>query len=228
VRDVEVLFYFGGAPEVERRGSDVLLPVADDLAHVARKTVAFFDFALDFVDFDLLFRTNCSSYVDLPNLRAFADRHAHAARYYAGFTGRHEGMLFAAGSGYFLSRDLVRTAAADWLQWNERLLDDVALADVLHRHGVAPVPIPRRDYTAPGHVTPADASLFHFRCKTESRFRHEDVRIMLAVHRMFLRSRGGRLPWALRGQSAIATLAKPILAFAVAARRLARRYGRRY
>src|SRR5204863_6336152 len=77
VEDVDVVFYYGGVEEV-RRGADVFLRVPDDFAHIGDKTIALFEYLLAHDDFDLLFRTNSSSYVDLPNLRAWSDEHASA------------------------------------------------------------------------------------------------------------------------------------------------------
>jgi hypothetical protein len=220
VPDVETLFYFGGAERVQVDGNEVSLPVGDGLQQVGEKTLAFFAFALERTDFDVVFRTNCSSYVDLANLRAFAATHARPEEYYAGFNGTHEGDVFASGSGYFLSRDLVRTVLAERQRWQHDLLDDVALAGVLRPMGFAPVPVPRRDYASATQVTVADTSFFHFRCKTPSRFRHGDVRIMLALHRAFLRSRGERPTRSLRAHELTAGLVERLIHLAAALRSL--------
>src|SRR5437879_1611119 len=69
---IETLFYVGGRSlRVDRRR--LVVPIPDDLANVGRKTIAAFEYALENRRFDLVFRTNCSSYVDLPNLRAYAE-----------------------------------------------------------------------------------------------------------------------------------------------------------
>jgi Glycosyl transferase family 21 len=218
VPDVETLFYFGNGARTEVRGWDVLLPVDDGPAHTGEKTLAFFEFALENSDFDVLFRTNCSSYVDLTNLREFAAANIGTTGFYAGFTGQHEGIEFASGSGYFLSRDLVEAVVGSRAGWNHDLLDDVALADVLRRLGIAPVPVPRQTYASVREVSRDDVSFFHFRCKTASRYRHGDVRIMLALHRTFLGARGQLVPLSLRLREALAFLLERALRTAAAGR----------
>lgn len=222
VPELDVVFYYGGASRPRARGRHVLLPAGDGLEMTGEKTLAFFEYALERLPFDLLFRTNLSSYVDLPNLRRFADDHARPARYYAGFTGRHEGRTFASGSGYFLSRDLVELALSERPRWNHAVLDDVALAEALARHGVEPVPVPRLDLASPAEARAADTSLFHFRCKTTLRYRPGDVRIMLALHRALLTARGRRVPIGLRARQFVALLVERGLRLAAAARTRAR------
>lgn len=222
VPGAEVVFYFGGAPERLVRGRRVFLPAGDGLEATGEKTLALFEYALERLAFDLLFRTNASSYVDLPNLGRFVDAAAQPGAYYAGFVGRHEGRPFASGSGYFLSRDLVELALSERPSWRHSLLDDVALAEALARHGIEPVELPRQDISSPEAVSSVDTSLFHFRCKTTGRFRTGDVRIMLGLHRAFLRSRGQRVPPSLRARELQAMLLDRALRLAARARALMR------
>ena len=220
--EVEVLFYYGGSEGPVRGGRELVLPVDDRLEHVGDKTAAFFQWATERVEFDLLFRTNLSSYVDLPGLRAYALANARPGRFYAGHTGTHDGFLFAGGSGYFLSRDLVEVAGAARPRWNPRVLDDVALAEILAEEGVRPVPAPRKQYSSLEEAEHADTSFFHFRCKTPSRVRYGDVRIMLAIHRAFLRARGDRQPWTFRRHELVASAVEQGAALTAPIRRIGR------
>jgi hypothetical protein len=209
IPNVETLFYYGDAPRLLVRGRNVFLPAGDGLEATGEKTLSFFEFALRHLAFDVLFRTNLSSYVDLPNLRSFTELHARQPRYYAGFTGTHEGVPFAAGAGYFLSRDLVELALSERPRWNHAVLDDVALAEALARHGVRPAPVPRRDYGSLAELDAVDTTLFHFRCKTAtSPLRLEDVRIIMALHRAFLSARGQRPAPSLLGLQLLALIAE--------------------
>jgi hypothetical protein len=206
VADVDALFYDGGADRARLDGRRLALPVADDLPNVGRKTLACFEYVLANRDFDLVFRTNCSSYVDLPNLREYALGHARVDRFYAGSVRVHDGVQFASGSGYFLSRDLVELAVRQRAEWDHSLLDDVALGAIVARAGVEPAPLPRHDYATLADARDADTSQFHFRCKTYSWQRLEDARIMIAVHRAFCESRGLPFPGELRALALLGRL----------------------
>jgi hypothetical protein len=83
VEDVEVLFYYGGS-KLALHGRDLFVETPDEYWSVGHKTLACFDYVLAQRDFDLIFRTNCSSYVDLPNLREWVGLHARRTDYYAG------------------------------------------------------------------------------------------------------------------------------------------------
>src|SRR6266487_3878883 len=198
VAGIDTLFYSGG-PAFKIKGRDLDLPVPDDLPHVGHKTIACFEYLLASRDFDLIFRTNCSSYVDLPNLHEFVQNHGRTRRFYCGKIATHGSVTFASGSGYFLSRDLVEFAVERKSEWNHSQLDDVALGNLMRRNGVQVLPAPRKDYLNVRDVKDVDTSQFHFRCKTESRFRIDDLGIMIKLHREFCRARGeaSRSPYLL-------------------------------
>lgn len=197
VPETEVLFYRGAGPAA-LQGRLLTLPTADDLASVGIKTVACFEYVLEHRAFDVIFRTNCSSYVDLPNLRAFATAHARPERFYAGSVSAHEGVPFASGSGYFLSRDLVELVVHQQETWNHAVLDDVALGAVLARNGIEPMPAPRRDYRRPEEVHDVDTTQHLFRCRTYTWQRIGDAEIMVALHGAFSESRGREMTADLR------------------------------
>lgn len=193
VPDVEVLFYFGGGgPRVVAR--HLTLPAPDDFAHIGEKTIVCFEYALANCEFDLVFRTNCSSYVDLTNLNRYVSEHTREHGFYAGALGTHAGVPFASGSGYFLSRDLVELVVRGRDAWNHELLDDVALGLLLSTAGRIPVAAPRIGYATPQEVVDVDVSQFHFRCKSSSRARLDDVEILLRLHRAFCRARSQPCP----------------------------------
>ncbi len=190
VDGISTLFYYGG-DRLEQRGRHLYLPETDGLP-AGRKTIACFEYVLAKSDFDLVYRTNASSYVDLPNLRAFADTHARHEGFYCGPRGMFGELPFASGSGYFLSKDLVRLAVERRQELDESLPDDISLAALLHDAGIEEVDSPRVSYKSARDVCDVDTSQFLFRCKTDSPWRMGDVRIMLMLHQAFVRARGGR------------------------------------
>ena len=96
---------------------------------------------------------------------------------------------FASGAGYFLSRDLVQLIVDRQEEWDHGLPDDVAVAELLRRHGVDPKPAPRVEYRSSRDVGTVDVSQFLFRCRTESPWRMGDVRILIKVHQAFCATR---------------------------------------
>ncbi len=188
VESVETLFYFGGSA-LSLHADELVLPVSDGPIDIGRKTIACFEWSLENRDFDCVFRPNCSSYVDLLNLREYACTHARPERFYAGYIGVARGRPFVGGAGYFLSRDLVELVVRRQSAWEHKFPDDQALAAVLAEDGVQPEPAPRVDFQRARDVGRVDTSQFHFRCRTDSWRRREDRRIMRRIHRGFVEAR---------------------------------------
>lgn len=210
--DVETIFYFGG-DRLSFAEDELVLPVSDARLDISRKTLACFEWALENRDFDLVFRTNSSSYVDLPNLCRRAREQGRRERFYSGFIGAFdergifglehkigpdavERMPFASGSGYFLSRDLVRYVVNHRGTWRHdwRDSDDAALAEMVSRIGIVPEAAPRVDYTDVREVRNVDTTQHHFRCRTRTPGRRGDILIMERIHRAFCEARGVRVP----------------------------------
>jgi hypothetical protein len=195
VDEVGVLFYYGGGDRFALEGGDLTVPVADDLPNVGRKTLACFEYVLERMEFDLIFRTNCSTYIDLLNLQRYVKEHAEPTRFYAGKGASVDGIDFATGTGIFLSRDLVGLLVEEQASWDHTYLDDVAIAKVLRAHAIERRYAPRVMYTRVRDARRVDTSEFHFRCKTaatESASRAGDVEIMARIHDAFVKARDGR------------------------------------
>jgi hypothetical protein len=214
VEGVDVVFYYG-ADALARSGRDIFVPASDAYWDVGPKTIAFFDYALAELDFDLVFRTNCSTYVDLPNLRAWALQHARLERFYAGPivtltpaqvamvrrrgtaetppAASERGCTHAAGMGYFLSRDLVQRAVDLRGRWDHSFVDDHALGLVLAAEGFSPEEVPRVVLQTPWAPSSIDTSAFLFRCRTPSSWRRGDIDLMLNVDAAFAEARGERV-----------------------------------
>src|SRR4029077_20755046 len=102
----------------------------------------------------------------LPNLHRYVEAHAEPARFYAGKGAQVDGIDFATGTGFFLSRDLVQLVVDERSDWDHSYLDDVALAKLLRQHGVQRRFAPRVVYEKVRDARKVDTSQFHFRCKT--------------------------------------------------------------
>ena len=159
------------------------LSIPDLWALINAKTVAVFRHALGAHDFDYVFRTNSSSYVD----RAALLRWVHGlprSKCYAGSVHEWEGISVVSGSGVLLSRDLVR-ACVDDPSWNFGVMDDVAIAQSMRSRGIEPIHHPRIDACEPADLeAEVLQGIFHVRCKNRQD-RTDDVRTMLRARVLF-------------------------------------------
>jgi hypothetical protein len=144
-----------------------------------------FHYALENLDFDFIYRTNSSAYLDVKEFRSWIDE-LPPERCYAGSV-RDFGV---SGSGFAISRDLVR-AVIDDPHWRFDLMDDVALGQSMKRLSVSPIDKPRIDLHSPDEAQSVLIDgCFQFRCKNRDN-RRLDVATMQAIHDRLLLQSGG-------------------------------------
>ena len=187
VEDVEIVYYYGGNPTTIVEDDSVYLTVPEGVENIGRKTIEFFRFALEKKTFDWLFRTNCSSYIDVPNLKKFLFDKPRE-NFFSSSIGLFAGRPFASGSGYVLSPDLVQKVCDNAHLWNHHLLDDVALSFLLQDLGVSLQLGSRQDISSPDQ--PIDTNQYHFRCKSFGLGGQRlDCEIMRCIHQAMLKRR---------------------------------------
>ena len=180
---VETIYYYGeggGYKELNHYSKEFGADARDDLR------MAHWKYALTLrevlpLDWDFIFRTNSSSYVNKRELLKMADKLPKTGCYY-GQDGCHSSWLsashvcgaggckkFASGCGHFISRDVAEILAkeikCDMDNYAKHTPDDVYIGCILNKHGVEVTPGRRRiDY----YNTPdRDVIAYHYRCKKE-------------------------------------------------------------
>jgi hypothetical protein len=159
----------------------------EDWSLIGLKTVLAFKYLLANVEFDYLFRTNSSSYLDVPALLDYIVTKPRE-NLYAGVVGTvFEKNRFASGAGILLSRDLVQRICDSSELWKHGLVDDVAIAELIGNLQGLPVELtelPRLDLPSLVAAKSIDPELikshFHFRCKTDSA--QETIDIMKHIY----------------------------------------------
>ncbi len=104
--NIKTIFMYGGSEKIYWDNQDsfyVDKPEGKDIC--LYKTLLAFQQFLEF-DFDYIFRSNITGYFDYNLINTFI-KNKPTEKFYCGFLGRVDGIDFASGSGYFLSRDLV-------------------------------------------------------------------------------------------------------------------------
>jgi hypothetical protein len=134
-------------------------------------------------DFDFVYRTNTSTYLNLEALQSAADA-LPRERCYGGWIirRRSDGLPFASGGGMLMSRDIVESLAARD-DWNWGTTDDAAVGEAAVAMGVEPIQLDRvrvRDAASAEMLTAEQLrTTFNYRCKTADR---NDQDAMVAIH----------------------------------------------
>lgn len=136
-------------------------------------------------DFDYVYRTNTSAYVNLRRLQAVAAE-LPSTRCYAGWIveRKSDGLPFVTGGGILMSRDVVQLFA-ERTSWNWGTIDDGALGEAAVDLGLAPVRLERVLVRGADDVASLTEDVLRqtvvFRCKTHTA-RRTDQEAMLALH----------------------------------------------
>lgn len=174
------LYYEGGHNELYHDDSTIYLTEPDDYASITRKTLQAFRYAINNFDFDYIFRTNSSSYIHKTKLLDWlSDKPTN--NFYSGVIGEYGDTRYAAGSGYTISKNLVKLIVDNPTQLDINYIDDVALGKFLN---IPIFPAPRKDLYC---VTNRDYEIgqyFHYRCKC-SDDRNIDIQHMHNIHKLF-------------------------------------------
>lgn len=142
---VKVLFYVDNQRSLFKKkaavlkGNDLILPCGDGYIQCTKKTVQAFSYVLEHFNFDYIFRTNLGSYIYQDRILNFlADKPTD--RFYAGILGLAKvgslEVVFASGSGFFLSRDLVSLIVSKQEVIDYAIIDDVAIGRFLQEENI--------------------------------------------------------------------------------------------
>lgn len=175
------VFYLHADSKIEKPfldGNNFYSKSHEKLEAIGRKMIQAFEFFNEKYEFDYIFRTNLSSYVDLPKLAEILEQHEFT---YDGVVGKHRGIQFASGAGYVISRDMVNFVINHKDQWNHSLIDDLALGKLMNQNNVFPKGILTRQ-TLLNINSNIDVNEYHYRCKQKNRY--EDISLINKIHKM--------------------------------------------
>lgn len=182
--NVEIYYYYGGDRNYID-GDKIYSNSEENIYNIGRKTINAFEF-LSNKDYDYIFRTNSSSYVNIEYLLEYIKDKPNNM-FYHGVIGHYEpeNFNFVSGSGYIISRDLIDLVIENKDKWDHSFpnADDVSIAKLLNSFGVVATSGVRIDlgsyrsgYSIE-HLTKQEFdNNYHFRCKCDDR--NDDILIM--------------------------------------------------
>ena len=170
--------------KVDIEKNEISTFVPDLYSLIGAKTLEAFKISLEKFDFDFIFRTNASSYLDLRGLKGYLEDKPKN-NFYAGVIGNHQSINFASGCGYFISRDLVDKVLINRDLWDHNHIDDVSLGKLLTEELQADIQeVKRIDIDSSDFdlslVKSNPLKVFHYRCKAADP--NTTIRIMKALH----------------------------------------------
>lgn len=157
---------------IDNQDKNYLLINADDgYKSIAKKTLLAFERVNRDYDFDYIFRTNTSSYVNFSRLENFISNNENILDYCGKKLVTQEGDVIASGAGFFLSRKNIELIINNKNYYEESLPDDVAIARLLKRFDIHPNDSIRKDLKKiPSPNKVFIGKDFHYRCRLDPQY----------------------------------------------------------
>tara|TARA_B100002019_G_C21274951_1_gene604997 strand:- start:29080 stop:29946 length:867 start_codon:yes stop_codon:yes gene_type:complete len=174
------IVHFIGEPYVDKREEDyvlkensnyLVLNTDDGYPNLAKKTLLAFEYVISNFEFDYLFRTNTSSFVDFNKLQKFVKNNHKNLQYSGSVLDVIEGDTIASGAGFFLSRKNVELLLRESEKFDISLPDDVAIARTLSYFNIFPTNLMRKNLkSVPKPISVYHGEDFHYRCRLDPQF----------------------------------------------------------
>ena len=163
----EVLFY-KASPQTYRSGQDLFLNCSDKYSDMGIKTLKAFEWVDLNLNYDYIFRTNTSSFVNYKNLIRYLKKIQEEGTNYCGFVGNYQGIDYVSGSGIILSKYAIKSVIASKSQIDMDVVEDVAIGKLLKINEISPVKGKRKDIESHKDIRNIDSDEYHIRCRIDS------------------------------------------------------------
>jgi len=181
--NIDVIFYYGGCNQNTILNNNIYSIIPEGLMNIGYRTLEAFEYLNKKYDYDILLRTNTSSYIDLILLNQYVNEKLNNIDdlFYAGQLGYYPPgkFNFLSGCGYFLSKKMVDFILSKKMEWDHSMIDDVSLGRLMSNYNINFNYTDRYTFNTVNDIVPTN--YYHYRCKiNENRF--NDVDIMKKIH----------------------------------------------
>lgn len=194
---VRTIFYQGGETKDSFKNNILKLNIPSSQEFVNEKGLKAFEWILENIEFDVVFRCTTTIYLNIDNLINFLDD-KKMINFYSGVTHtfphyevpEEDKLLFLSGAGCFFSRDVVQKLIDNKNQYDFSLNDDVAIGKLLVRNLGVPIQDARYQDFLYGYpaFNNIDFTHYHYRFKLGNTSlklhypRFLEVLILLSLH----------------------------------------------
>ena len=187
VDDVKTLYYYNdnNLESIKINGDELFIPCEDGIDKLGYKVILSLEYVLDNIEFDYIFKMNCSSYLNKKMLKDIVLKNQRD-NLYGGFLGRYNDIDFASGAGTLLSKDLVKYIVDNKELWDHSLVEDVSIGKILMGK-VDILPMDRVSIVNGLDNDKLNTICHHYRCKNNNR--DNDILIMNELYKIHKNSK---------------------------------------
>lgn len=187
--NTKTYYYYGNNSKAYHDENNIYVTSEDSFYAILNKTLETFEYCLQNFDFDYIFRTNSSSYVNKKKLSEWLDNKP-IENFYSGVPGINKDVRYASGCGYSISRDLVEYCVKnknkiDFSKISGGQEDDLAIGTLLKHIDIFPAP--RQDVECNTEYVYDIENQFHYRCKCQND-RSIDIAQMQNIHNKIIKN----------------------------------------
>ena len=172
----EVYFYKAGKNSYFSSNNEITVKAGSSSIDIGKKNIEAFDFVLKNFEFDYLFRTTTTSYVNINQLKKFInEKLINKEDIYCGKileTKDHKGdpIQFVSGAGILFDKKLLKQIVQNQNKIDFELWDDVGLGKLISELNVKPIEGQRYDITGNIFKQKVDFNHYHYRCRIDNHY----------------------------------------------------------
>lgn len=193
-KDAELLFFESGVKE-ELIGDTLYVKIDSSTRSIGRKFLLAIEWCSKNLEFDYIFNTNTSSYVDVENLKKYIiDNLKNKDYVYCGmplvrdYKDSDEKIKFLSGSGIILNKKIVDFILLNKSSWDHSEWNDVALGKLLNFYQIEHSHGQRQDIKNNFYDNKIDKTQYHIRCRVDNHYgypRFLEYFILLELFKIF-------------------------------------------
>ena len=169
-------------------GDTLFVPCKEDYSLILKKTIMGIKYITDSFDFDILIRTNVSTYFETHRLITEINKPKYRASFYGGYFDKSKQKVlnykksfeYVSGTGIFLSKDIAALVGQLPVENYLGVFDDIAISHFLNEKGISKLRIARNNLQSTHLFIPT----FHIRTKNTFDSKSASQRMML-IHNFF-------------------------------------------
>ena len=188
----QIYFYESGEATGFGDNNTIFVESGKSTLDMSTKNILAFDFALQNLEFDYLFRTTTTSYVNLKILNSFIEENLSESEFvYSGKLMSTKGssedeVIFVSGAGIIFNRNTVQKIVDNKSKVNLELWDDVGIGKILNAFNVEP--LEGKMNVVEGNIfnQQIDFTHYHYRCRIDNHFgypRFLEVYVIKYLHK---------------------------------------------
>lgn len=187
---VRIIFYSAGSDN-KLIGNELTVKSGLNTSDIGYKTIKAFEWCKENLEFDFIFRTNTSSYIDIENLVNYINLLQSAEEYiYHGLIAslpkneNREKIDFVSGAGILFNKNVIELLVKNKDNINFDEWDDVALALFLKKYNIYPTEGKRFDIKGNIFKLKIDKSFYHFRCRIDNYYNYPRFLEYYVIHEL--------------------------------------------